>query len=136
MTTKDARVRGPDRAHVTPEAAIYFRDQFRQARAAVVRDAEAFESLIHVIERLGMLLSHEMGDLGKYCGHLKAFAGRSPLARKLPDSLHTRFSKLYESVRVARNDAMHQGAFARHLTSHAVKLVLILEDALMNGCSK
>jgi hypothetical protein len=28
---------------------------------------------------------------------------------------------------------MHEGAYARHLASHAVKLALILEDALSNG---
>src|ERR1035441_1611646 len=31
---------------------------------------------------------------------------------------------------------MHEGAYARHLASHAVKLALILEDALCNGSDK
>ena len=30
-----------------------------------------------------------------------------------------------------RNDALHQGACARHLANHAVQLALVLEDALM-----
>ena len=37
---------------------------------------------------------------------------------------------LYDLVKDARNDALHQGAFARHLTSHAIELALVLEDAL------
>jgi hypothetical protein len=44
--------------------------------------------------------------------------------------LLTPFDRLYELVRIARNDAMHQGAFARHLTAHVTELAIILEDAL------
>jgi CBS domain-containing protein len=33
-------------------------------------------------------------------------------------------------VKDARNDALHQGASARHLTTHAIELGLVLEDAL------
>jgi CBS domain-containing protein len=36
-------------------------------------------------------------------------------------------------VREARNDALHQGAFARHLTSHAIEIALVLEDALRSS---
>src|ERR1700757_614277 len=32
-----------------------------------------------------------------------------------------------------RNDALHQGAFARYLTKHAIELAILLEDALSNG---
>ena len=31
-----------------------------------------------------------------------------------------------------RNDALHQGAFARHLTKHAIELAIVLEDVLSN----
>ena len=40
------------------------------------------------------------------------------------------FSLLYGIVKNGRNDALHIGAFARHLTTHAIELALILEDAL------
>jgi hypothetical protein len=43
---------------------------------------------------------------------------------------------LYEELRQARSDAMHQGAHARILTDHAVELTIILEDALMPEASK
>ena len=39
-------------------------------------------------------------------------------------------------MRQARNDAVHQGAYARTLTGHAVELSIILEDALMTDASK
>ncbi len=33
----------------------------------------------------------------------------------------------------ARNDALHQGTYARHLTSRAIEFSIVLEDALMNN---
>jgi hypothetical protein len=39
-------------------------------------------------------------------------------------------------VRQGRNDALHHGAFARHLTARAIELSIILEDALMTGSEK
>jgi len=118
------------------QAAIYFRNQFRDARAAVLRDAEAVDEIIHVLERLGMFRSGKLKNLGDYQGDLKAIAGRSPLAKKVPADCHIQFSALYNSVREGRNVAMHQGAYARHLANHAVRLAIILEDALMNGNDK
>ena len=47
-----------------------------------------------------------------------------------------RVSKLIEIVRQGRNDALHHGAFARHLTTKAIELSIVLEDALMTGSEK
>jgi CBS domain-containing protein len=118
------------------DAAVYFLNQLRQARYAVLRDAEAVDALIHVFERMGMFLLGNIGDLGHYQGVLGGLAGRSPLAREMERTLHIPFNKLFESVREARNSAMHEGAYARHLASHAVKLALVLEDALMNDLDR
>jgi len=85
---------------------------------------------------MGMFLSGEMKFLGEYQGHINGVAGCSLLARKVPKEaaeFHIPFAELYDSVREARNTAMHEGAYARHLAAHAVKLALILENALMNG---
>ena len=115
---------------------MYFLNLFRQARAKVLRDAEAAAAIIHVLEKMGMFLGGEMKCLGEYEGHIKSVACRSLLARKVPKELmefHIPFAELYRSVREARNAAMHEGAYARHLTTHAVKLALLLESALMNG---
>jgi CBS-domain-containing membrane protein len=41
------------------------------------------------------------------------------------------FDALFVSLKDARNDAMHTGAYARHVAADAVNLCLVLEDALM-----
>lgn len=51
-------------------------------------------------------------------------------------SWHSPFDILYESVRKKRNDAMHQGVYARHLTLHSIQASLVLEDALMKDFEK
>lgn len=120
--------------------AIFFADQLRSARLAALADAEAFDEIIHVVERLGSYLSKvRLGDNGsygtlfKYTLELKTLACQSSLEERTfsqPRNLLTPFETLYELVTEARNDALHQGAFARHLTRHAVELEIILEDAL------
>ncbi len=65
---------------------------------------------------------------------LRELAAVSPLAKTLPathPACHTPFGVLFDHVRISRNDAMHEGAFARHLTTHLAQLALVREDALM-----
>ena len=107
-----------------------FRLELQAARENAIKDAEAFDGIIHVVERLGILLSGRVSALGQYGPHLKALAGVSPLANVMPREQHTPFDTLYDMVAQARNDALHIGAFARHLTTHAIELALVLEDAL------
>ena len=118
------------------DVAHFFRDQLRHARAAALRDAENFEEIVFVFERVGMLLLGKMGGLGKYTHVLNQQAPHSSLAVELPtqwNEFHAPFSRLYESVPKARNAALHEGAFARHLTTNAIALALIMEDALMDS---
>src|SRR2546425_10321270 len=117
------------------EIAVHFRNQFREARAAALRDAEGFQEVLFVLERFGTYLTKGIQTLNKYAGEIQKMALISPLANDIPErykSWHLPFSKLYELVREARNDALHQGAFARHLTNSAIQLALVLEDALMS----
>ena len=121
---------------LTHDAAIYFRDQLREARALALRDAEAFDELLFTVERLGSALTSTTNTLGHstYQTAIARIAQRSPLADKIPmqwRECHIPFQALYKSVRDARNDALHQGAFARHLTVHATQLAIVLEDALV-----
>src|SRR5690242_4849541 len=120
---------------LNPEIALHFRDQLRQARASALRDAEAFDEILFVFERLGAYVYGQMGDLGKYLEALKTVAVGSPMAVEIPAKLaeHSCFEMKYEIVRKARNDAFHQGALARHLTVNAIELSLILEEGLMSG---
>jgi hypothetical protein len=108
-------------------AVLNFADQLRSAREAAIRDGEAFDVVIHATERLGSFLNGAIGDLGRYEEKL---AG---LCLESEDNVFiTPFSLLFDLVKDARNDALHQGAFARHLTAHAIELALRLEDALRN----
>ena len=121
--------------------AQHFRDELRAARANAFRDAEGFQEILFVIERLGFFLTNrpEAVTLGAFKPKIEELSEKSSLAKELSDKwrhFHTPISDLYEMVRIARNDALHQGAFARHLTVHAVELALILEDALMDGSNK
>ena len=124
--------------NLSRDAAIAFADQLRLARHSALGDAQEFDEIIHAVERLGSYLTKEkFADLGvagglyKYEGALRDLASNSGLAYALDDQhTLTSFDRLYELVRIARNDAMHQGAFARHLTVHAIELAIILEDAL------
>lgn len=112
---------------------ICFADQLRDARENALRDSEAFHGIIHVVERLGSFRKGAIGDLWKYKNDLQELADQSALAIKVPalqPGAHVAFDRLYDLVRYARNDAIHQGAVARRLTGQAIQLSLILEDAL------
>jgi hypothetical protein len=117
------------------EAALHFRDQLRIARASAFRDAESFQEILFVIERLGAYLSNNRGNLGSYLATIKDQAGLSPMAEEVPKDLpdfHQQFDVKYDIVREARNAALHEGALARHLTVNAVELSLVIEEAIMN----
>jgi len=123
------------------KSASFFANELRSARLAALADAEAFDKIVHVVERLGYYLTKESlsdngdyGNLDKYRNAISKIADSSGLSN--PPVAHQAYltpsSHLYELVREARNDALHQGAFARHLTNHAIELAIILEDALSN----
>ncbi len=116
--------------------ALYFRDEFRLARAAAFRDAESFEEVMFVLERMGSLLNNGIGTgIGSYKDVLQREAAKSSLAFDVPSEhreYHTPFEQLLDLVKDARNSALHEGSFARHLTAHTIELSLIIEDALMN----
>jgi len=108
-------------------AKLCFADQMRSAREAAIKDGEAFDVVIHAVERLGSFLHGKQENLGAYKNDLNALIEASDVASVTP------FSVLFKMVKDARNDALHQGAFARHLTVHSIELALCLEGALRNG---
>jgi CBS domain-containing protein len=117
---------------------IYFRDLFRQERLVAYQDAEGFQGILFALEKFGACRANRILNLGQYKNPISEIARRSPLYSDIPNKwreYHLPFDRLYELVRNARNDALHQGAYARHLTDHAVQLSLIIEDALMEHAS-
>ena len=49
-----------------PQVALYFRNEFREARAAALKDAEGYQQILFVLERLGAYLL-EQEYTGKLC---------------------------------------------------------------------
>jgi len=120
---------------ISKDAMLGFRDDLRQARAKAYANSEGFQSILFVVERLGSALISKAGTLGSYKGKISKLVEPSAIACRIPSKpefrfLFTPFYILYELVSESRNDALHQGAYARHLTNHCVELSLILEDAL------
>ncbi|HEX8197969.1 MAG TPA: hypothetical protein VF571_17385 [Pyrinomonadaceae bacterium] len=115
---------------INKDNACHFRDEFRYARAVALKDAEGYQEILFALERLGSFLKEEVAVLGRYKDEIKVLAGFSPLSFDCNKVWHSDFTSLYELVKTARNDALHQGAIARHLTESAVKLALIIEDAI------
>ena len=108
---------------------MHYRDQLRAARYAALADAEAFGDICFALEALGLRLLGQQGDLKAYEDRIGLYSSMSPvlsdLARAMPSRFKT-FDALYRTVRTARNDAMHTGAYAR-------QLCIGLEEALMVG---
>lgn len=115
------------------ESKLYFINQLKEARLEALRDAEGYQKVLHVIEKMGSYLTGCMLALGEYEEEINAIAANSLYATEIPEknpAWHTPFNKLYELVRQSRNDAMHQGVVARHLTRSLVLMALVLEDAM------
>lgn len=117
------------------EERLLHRDRLRAARYAALADAEGFHEICYAVEALGMRLFGSQDTLHKYKPAIKKLASASPSLAGLPDDFpmfFTRFEALYETLRRARNDAMHSGSYARHATAAAVELCIGLEEAVMN----
>ena len=122
---------------MTPESALTFRNAFREARLKVLANAENYQELLFVLERLTThLLGKErsLGDCENRRRILDFVAKHGALQGKpaAADMGELCATELYDLVRHARNDAMHEGAVARNLAVHLVQLSVILEDALVN----
>jgi CBS domain-containing protein len=126
-------------ASIDRDVARYFMEQLRGARAAVLRDAEAYHAVVVVLERLGRVLLGKRGNgLRGYAEALNELVESSPLGVRLPSRLpahHIPFSRLLDLIAEARNAAVHEGAIARHLANHALEAALVLEDALMENAA-
>jgi len=103
----------------------------RSARAVVLSDSEAFDHAARILEHVGQVLSDKVDfGFGKYKDAICALADAS-------SPIHdARTEVLFETVRIARNDAVHSGAFIRHHATRLVELILILEEAIMSSGSE
>ena len=114
------------------KVALHFRDEFRKARDSALKDAEGYQQILFVLERMGSYLIKKKGDLGKYKNCISKLVKQNcPSFLEPSDDCHINFDRLYGMVREGRNDALHQGAVARMMTSHSVQLSMMIEDTLM-----
>jgi hypothetical protein len=125
---------------MTSPERLHFRDRLRDARNATLEDAENFVSIVQVLEYLGKRLRH-LERPSKGHGHgigayqyefkwLASVCNYDLLSSSWP-TYNTDFTCLFDKVRDGRNQAVHQGVFARHLADTALELSLVVEDALV-----
>ena len=105
---------------------VFHLHRLRDARYNALKDAEDFTSICFALEELGCRLkgSRAMG----FGGYEKQYRGLSVLGGMDPG----RFAILFDQVRVARNDAAHQGVFARNAARRAIRLCIYIEEILLN----
>ena len=118
---------------LTKEERRFFRDQLRDAREVALLDAEGFHPIVTALERLGAVLQRDGNNLGDFQEPLLSIA-RQAKSTPLGDAdrgLFTPVEVLYASVKNGRNDAVHQGAYARHLVRHCVELAILIEEGLV-----
>lgn len=107
----------------------YYRDRFRAARYAAFAQSEAFQHICFAIEEIGARLLGKVAAMGAYKPPVILFLTDNGVVAS--ESVRDHIDALYGIVQSARNDAMHTGAYARHVAAKAVELCLLLEDALM-----
>lgn len=100
--------------------------RLREARALILRDSESFHESATALEKVGQILSGTIRNgLSQYEKALTELAKGSRITE--PEKI----SRVFEVVREARNMAVHDGVWARHLNTRLIGLFLILEDAIM-----
>jgi CBS-domain-containing membrane protein len=116
---------------ITPNQRADFLRRLRAARALILRDAESFGEASTVLEHIGQAIG---GRIGK---GLKDYeVPILKLAREVHGIEEDSVRRLFNVVREARNRSIHDGAYARHLSSRLVDLLLILEEATMTNMDR
>lgn len=100
--------------------------RLRDARYQALRDAEDFLSICFALEELGCRLKENKANgLGGYETQFRALSTHGEMNP-------ADFEVLFNQVRVARNDAAHQGVAARNAVKRAIKLCVYIEAILMS----
>jgi hypothetical protein len=107
------------------QAAVAFRDGLRDARSEVLADAEGFMVVVASIERLGKWLAPGGTGFGQYEHGLRLLVQATGVA-DVPA-----FARDLCVLRESRNDTAHGGAAARHAADEALRVSVVLEEALM-----
>ncbi len=107
---------------------VYCLALLRAARSLILRDAESFHEAATVLETIAKIAGGKIEKvMVKYDNQLLKICLESGR------STEVRAKRLLGVVREARNMAVHEGAWARHLSSRLIDLFLILEEAIMKN---
>lgn len=106
------------------DAALAFRDALRDARSEVLADAEGFMAVVSAIERLGKWLTPGGDSFSRYERGLQLLVAKTGVA-DVPG-----FARDLCVLRESRNDTAHGGAAARHAADEALRVSMVLEEAL------
>ena len=87
------------------EIALHFRDQLRDARATALKDAEAFEQVVFVLERIGVYVTGSIDNLATYADTLAREASKSPLADSIPSVLPDSARSILYALRIGPSGA-------------------------------
>ena len=105
-----------------PDERSHYLHALSQARYEVLSDAENLLIICHVLEELGRRITGTKSEgLGQYVDALVSWV--TPERRD-------RCARHLERVRQARNDAAHQGIYARNAALKAVLVCLDLEEVI------
>jgi len=110
---------------------VDFLARLRAARALVLSDGESFGEASTVLEHIGQVVGSKIGN------GLKDYEiPIVTLAKDAEGIEEESVKRLFNVVREARNRSIHDGAYARHLTSRLMDLLLILEEAIMTNMDR
>ena len=106
---------------------VDFLSRIRAARAGILRDSESFCEASTVLEHIGQVVGGKIGSgLKDYQDPIVALAHHADHPKEREE-----VARLFNVVREARNKAVHDGAYARHLNSRLVDLLLLLEEGIV-----
>ncbi len=115
------------RIDLTSQQRIELLEQLRDARALIQRDAEAFQRAVITLEHLGQVVG------GRVRLGLQGY--RKDILSLLDGDLKEQrdeAARLFDVVREARNAAVHDGAWIRHLNTRLIDLFLLFENAILS----
>lgn len=118
-------------ASLTQSQRVEFLARLRDARALVLRDGESFREASTVLEHIGQVIGGKIGIGLK--DHEAAIVSLATGARQTDEAS---VGRLFNVVREARNKAVHDGAYARHLNGRLLDLLLLLEEAIMTNMDR
>ena len=118
-------------SNLTQGHRVEFLSRLRDARALVLRDGESFREASTVLEHIGQVIGGRIGNGLK--DHEEAIVS---LAKEAGQTDEASGGRLFHVVREARNKAVHDGAYARHLNGRLLDLLLLLEEAIMTNMDR